>query len=158
MARLALVAPPLALMALIWCLGGRSGSAEATRALIERLLEAWWPTWLARPGPAAIATLNLLLRKSAHFLVYALLGHLDARAIGGLWGTNRGRGALAAWLAATAWAAVDEWHQSLDGTRGASAIDAALDAAGAALAVWLRTRGARAGPALDGDERADPPA
>lgn len=129
--------PPLLLMAFIFWLGTDRASAAETRSLLERLLERWWPDLLSRLAPEALITANVALRKTGHFSGYALLGLLDARALRRLRGTM-GPGVLfAAWAAATAWAAVDEFHQSFSRSRGASPGDVLLDSAGAALAIFL---------------------
>lgn len=80
---------------------------------------------------------DYVLRKAAHLAVYAVLAAL-------LW--RAGRGALSltgrtlfafAFSLAVLYAFSDEWHQSFVPGRGASALDLALDAAGA-FAACLR--------------------
>ena len=137
--------PPLLLMGLIFWLGGDVASAGQTQTLLLTVLR-----WLLLPfgthlSQDALLTINFYFRKSGHFLGYALLGILNARALRGLRGSMRGHDAGAAWAAATAWAAVDEYHQSFAGSRGAAVEDVVLDAAGAAAGIaayflWTRQR------------------
>jgi len=152
-----LLAPPLLLMGFIFWLGTDRASTDVTRGLLAQLLERLFPALYSGLSREELVTLNVVVRKAGHFTGYALLGLLDARAIGGLdargeslearsagegrRGTSRvERAALGAWAAAAGWAAVDEFHQSFSPSRGASVEDVALDAAGAALGVgiyWL---------------------
>lgn len=86
--------------------------------------------------------LHVAVRKSAHFFAYLALGALIAHAlatttritrrVGGGWQV-----ALLAWLAATAYAATDEFHQLFVPGRAAQATDVLIDSIGALLGVWL---------------------
>lgn len=97
--------------------------------------------------PAAIDTANLILRKSTHFVEYATLALLTARALAGRPPATRLLGAL---LLAVAWACGDEFRQTLTATRSGTAHDVVLDAAGAAtgvlVAAWLGARPGRDAP------------
>jgi VanZ family protein len=132
--------PPVLLMAFIYWLGTDRASAQETGSFILRTL-----SWLALPlaerlGPEGLAALNVGMRKTGHFLGYALLAFLNARALKRMtaipWGP-------AAFAGALVWAAVDEYHQSFSSSRGASAWDVLLDAFGAAAGIlihglWMR--------------------
>jgi VanZ family protein len=124
-------------MGFIFWLGTDRASAAETRSLLERFLERWSPALLHRLSPEALVTANVFIRKTGHFSGYGLLGLLNARAVRGLRGTTTQQLLLGAWLAAAAWAAVDEFHQSFSASRGASFEDVLLDSAGAALAIFL---------------------
>src|SRR5437660_2102365 len=87
-----------------------------------------------RLSPEALASLNVVLRKSAHLTGYGILSALWFRALRGERTGWSLRWALGAVAIATAVAGIDEWHQSFVPSRGASAYDVLLDAAGAALA------------------------
>jgi len=128
--------PPLLLMGFIFWMGTGRASAEHTQSLLERLLLQVWPGLARHLSPETFDLLNAAVRKAGHFLGYALLGLLDARALRGAAPVDRRRG-LAAWGAATFWAAVDEYHQSYFPSRGASVWDVCLDAAGAATGIFL---------------------
>lgn len=83
------------------------------------------------PGPADPHAVELLVRKAAHLLEYAVLGALLAWA----WpGRSRVLGPL---LVAAAYAATDELHQHLVPGRGPQPSDVLLDALGAAIGVGL---------------------
>jgi len=88
---------------------------------------------------------DTLIKKSGHVLGYGLLALSYWR--GFRWDRHR---MAHAWGLAVAYAATDELHQALVPGRHASAVDVLLfDAAGAALALWLRRWRAR--------KLADPP-
>ncbi len=70
--------------------------------------------------------------KIGHFAAYGLLASLVCRALGGGW-----RGALIALVAASAYGASDEWHQSFVPGRNSDVADWVADTLGAALAVVL---------------------
>jgi VanZ like family len=74
---------------------------------------------------------DLLLRKVAHLAEYAVLGALLARALQ----TAAATWAWIAWVAGTAYAASDEFHQHFIPGRQASLLDLAIDAVGVALGV-----------------------
>jgi len=87
--------------------------------------------------PHLVNALNVLVRKSGHFLGFAVLGALSWAALAhfpqprrlGFW----------AWALATLYAASDEWHQSLVPGRTGSLRDVVLDSVGAAAAILLVT-------------------
>lgn len=131
------VGPPLALMAFIFWLGSDRGSATETRSLLERLLSVVWPDLLHRLPAEALATANVIIRKTGHFSGYGLLGFLNARAARWLCGTSSRGALLGAWAVTATWAAVDEFHQSFSASRGATFEDVLLDSAGAATVIFL---------------------
>lgn len=124
----------------------------------DRFSDEVTASWLmATPGvaalglpPAAVDAANLILRKSAHFVEYAVLTMLAYRAFGATASRlHRHRQLLGALLLALVCAGLDEWHQATTVTRTGSARDVALDGAGAlagALAggLYLYRRSARA--------------
>jgi len=76
--------------------------------------------------------LNLLLKKLAHFIVYAVLACLFRRAL------PPGRRSWAwSWLLAVLYAISDEYHQSFVALRHPQATDVLIDACGAATALLL---------------------
>jgi VanZ family protein len=109
----------------------------------SRLLTVWLPV-VAWAGvifvlssipslSSGLGTWDLILRKAAHVVEYAMLGALLYRALG------REEVALATGIA---YAASDELHQHYVNGRHASAVDVAIDAVGVAIGmlVWLRMR------------------
>jgi VanZ family protein len=114
-----------------------------------RRLDPWLPPLLlmgvifllsAQPSlDSGLGVVDLVGRKLLHFAEYALLCFLWWRAFATV--SDPGRAALAAFLAASAYAATDELHQAFVEGRTGSPIDWAIDSAGAALAaLWLRGR------------------
>lgn len=126
----------IAMMAVTFLFGTDLFSSENTRPII---------TWIMRLlfGPGAevktIGTGEGLLRKSAHFLEYALLAWLWFRAL------RETRQYPVPWqwyaiamLATTFWASIDELQQGyLSTNRTGNPWDVVLDASGAATALLL---------------------
>lgn len=80
--------------------------------------------------------IEFFIRKAAHFGSYFLIG------LGGYMGYQQriqqtGLTMIVVWLAATGYAALDEFHQSLTGGRTPLFQDVILDASGALLAILL---------------------
>ncbi len=123
-----------------------------------RFALAWAPAvaiaalifWLsAIPGlSVTTGTEELILRKSAHFAIYAALAAACWRGLGYHRLVGRRR-IVAAWVLAVAYAISDELHQITVPTRVGSPWDVAVDAAGAAcglaalMLVLPRLRGLR---------------
>lgn len=82
--------------------------------------------------------LDLVLRKSAHLFVFAVLAMLVLRAV-----RPTGRATMAslaaAGVATVAYAAFDEWHQTFVAGRVGSPRDVAIDAVGAAIGLGIAT-------------------
>jgi VanZ family protein len=119
-------------------------SAEHTsRFLVPFLL------WLdPHISPAAIVSIHFALRKIGHLMEYAILAALLWRGLRGtLVATSKVVVALSTFLAAAAFAASDEYHQSFVPSRTASAHDVMIDCIGAFVAVLLCWTFARRNPA-----------
>jgi VanZ family protein len=103
-------------------------SADNTRSVLEKIF-LWFSPHASKH---AILTFNYIVRKSAHFTEYAILGALLFRAFraGDLvrW---RFKWALYSFLFAASWALLDELHQSFTQKRGGSIWDSLLDSSGA---------------------------
>lgn len=76
---------------------------------------------------------DTLIKKAGHMLEYAILAWLWYRALGRLHG-------WAAWGITALYAASDEFHQSFTPGRHAQIADVIIDAAGAALGLWVAWR------------------
>ena len=116
-------------------------SAEHTSRFLVPFLR-----WFAPDiSDAAIATIQLLIRKCAHLAEYAILAALLLRAFSK--SQERLLSAVAsAFILAAIYAAFDEFHQSFVPSRTASPYDVAIDTAGAlaGLAIyWSMTRPVR---------------
>ena len=117
----------------------------------DRFSDEQTATWLTRVpfltalglSPAVIDVANLILRKSAHFVEYALLAWLARRAFAR---SDAARGAWAHTLAALALAvvcaALDEGHQATSLTRSGTLKDIAINAGGAVFGAGLGAAGA----------------
>ena len=103
-------------------------SAENTRSVIEKAFLLLSP----HASKHAMASFNYVVRKSAHFVEYAVLGALLFRAFrSGDPARWRFRWAVYSFIAAMGWALLDELHQAFTRTRGASILDSLLDSSGA---------------------------
>jgi VanZ family protein len=80
-------------------------------------------------------TWDLVLKKSAHFVAYAILGILIYRVVG-----DWKRPFLTAFLFSVVYAISDEYHQTFVPSRNGSVIDVLIDALGAAFGLWLIAR------------------
>ena len=137
-------APVLVWMAFIFSLSGGRFSDQHTEAWLSRIIG---PLGIS---PDVIKVGNLIVRKCAHFVEYAILGVLTLRALRTTWPQRRdGRLLLIAVALAASWATLDELHQHAGTTsRDGRPKDIVLDAAGAlaggaaAAASRKRRRGA----------------
>jgi VanZ family protein len=103
-------------------------SAENTRSAIEKIFLTFSP----HASKHAMATFNYIVRKSAHFTEYAVLGGLLFRAFrAGDPARWRIKWAIYSFSTAAGWALLDELHQTFTRTRGGSIRDSLLDASGA---------------------------
>ena len=91
---------------------------------------------------SGLGWIDTLLRKLAHFGEYALLCALWWRALRAMLANERAL--LFAFGVASAYAATDEYHQSLVASRHGTPVDWLIDAAGAATAAVLIYRRVRA--------------
>ena len=129
------------LPALLWPLiiivnSGDYLSANHTYGMLHLLLQHY----LGLPiSNYAIDWLNVLARKSAHFLEYGLLYFLYYRAIGSLRVTLLARYVLPL-VAVLVFASADEWRQSFTRERHASPFDVVLDLSGGLAAATLLLR------------------
>ena len=129
----------LALMIMIY--GFSAGNGEESSALSAKLTD-WlmrliYPEYLsmsAEQQAGAFALLHLLVRKTAHFSEYALLGAALRQFLRTF--PFRWPGA-AAWLAATLYAVLDEWHQTFVAGRSGQLRDICIDSAGALFGICL---------------------
>lgn len=143
MIRLAYWLPPVLWMAVIAWLSTGAFSADQTGSLLLPLLR-WLLPW-ATAGQ--LDTLHALGRKAGHLTEYAILAVLWFRALVHAWPERRRAASWVALALAVATALADEWQQSRLVARTGSAVDVAIDAAGALAALAVARRGWR--PAVD---------
>src|SRR4030095_5293392 len=122
-------------------------SADNTRNIFENIF-LWFSPHASKH---AILKFNYILRKSAHFTEYAILGALLFRAFRAgnpiRWKFSW---ALYSFLLSVAWSLLDELHQSFTQKRGGSIWDSLLDSSGAlmmllAIALVNRRKGLQSG-------------
>jgi len=120
--------PVAALLGLMYYFSTDVFSADNTRSVIDKVF-LWF---VPHASKHALATLNYVVRKSAHFIEYAVLGAFLFRAFRAdapeRW---RLKWAFYSLLTAGAWALLDEFHQTLTRSRGGSLWDSLLDSSGA---------------------------
>ena len=120
-------------------------SAEHTSRYIGPFLR-WFAPDISDP---TIASVQLFVRKCGHLTEYAILAALLFRALRRNPSDFR-RAAVVAFLISAIYAALDEFHQSFVASRTGSAVDMAIDVAGAmiGLAVCFVVRQSRKRPSL----------
>lgn len=124
--------PVVAMLGLMYYFSTDVFSADNTRSVIDKIF-LWF---VPHASKHAMATLNYVVRKSAHFIEYAVLGAFLFRAFRADDPTRwRLKWAFYSFLTAGAWALLDEFHQTLTRTRGGSIWDSLLDSTGALIAV-----------------------
>ena len=79
-----------------------------------------------------VSTLNYLSRKSAHFILFALLAVFIK-----LMTVNVKRSYWVAWIGASVYGLLDEYHQIYVAGRGPSLLDAGIDSAGAGAGLFI---------------------
>jgi VanZ family protein len=113
---------------------------------LSRLASAWLPVVVWAGLIFALSSIpdlgtglggwDLVLRKAAHVVEYAVLGALLFRALSSAGQPLRnGSAGTWAWMLGAAYAASDELHQHFVPGRQASALDLAIDAVGVAVGV-----------------------
>jgi VanZ family protein len=119
---------------------------------MRRQLQLWWPAvaWMTviflfshQSRLDTGLAYDVLLKKSAHVIEYAVLAVLIQRGLTGSWLLWRPLTAGTAWILATVFAMTDEYHQSFVPGRHASGWDVALDGVGALLGlivIWALQR------------------
>ena len=129
-------APALCWMVVIFFASTDAFSAAHTSRIIEPILIWLWPHIPSQ----AIDLAHFLVRKTAHFAEYGILGILLWRAVP----EHRSNPEVADWwragmavMVATFYAASDEYHQTYIPSRGPSVRDVVIDACGAAFTVLL---------------------
>ena len=111
-------------------------SAEHTSRFLVPFLR-----WLAPDiSDAAVATIQLFIRKCAHLAEYAILAAFLLRAFRKSQ-ERLARATISAFILAAIYAAFDEFHQAFVPSRSASPYDVAIDTAGVlvGLAIYWRT-------------------
>jgi VanZ family protein len=112
-------------------------SADNTHNVFDKIFLWFSPN----ASKEAILTFNYILRKSAHFTEYAILGGLLFRAFrAGDSVRWTFKWALYSFLCSVSWALLDELHQSFTRKRGGSLWDSLLDSSGALvmlIAIWV---------------------
>ncbi len=128
--------PVIGMLALMYWFSTDALSGENTRGIIEAVL-----SWFGyHPGNKSLVKINYFVRKSAHFIEYAVLAALLFRAFRAnsayRW---RLTWAIYSLAVVVSWAVLDEWHQSFTRTRGGSIPDSLLDSSGGLFSLVIIT-------------------
>ncbi|NSW78185.1 MAG: VanZ family protein [Chthonomonadetes bacterium] len=125
------VGPMIVWMGLIFALSTELGSAAHTAGLLYRLLQRFFPDWLAQASPEELFELHYWIRKGAHFTEYFILALLAYRAFryGEAWRHWRALGFSGSF--SILYAFTDEFHQVFVSSRGPALRDVGIDALGA---------------------------
>ncbi len=132
--------PPVAWMGMVLLASSDPFSAKHTGEVLLAVL-----TWVfGHVDTHTYALVHFLIRKSAHFIEYAILSALWFRALRvGLPSLQQIRWALVGLVISLLVAILDELHQSFVPSRGSSARDVLLDFCGALFAqllIWYALR------------------
>jgi VanZ family protein len=110
----------------------------------EGLLRFWVRFWNLPVSPQVVQIANLMLRKTAHFAEFFVLGVLLSRAIWQYAPKSEGQAIGRVLLAGALYAMADEFRQAFTTSRGSSLLDAGLDFTGVmASQLWMSTRRGR---------------
>ncbi len=125
-------------MAVIFSFSAQTGteSGSLSAAIAEPLTK--WISQLkgglsAQEEAALYQQVHTFIRKAAHFTEYGILGgllYLLSRAVKIKW-------VWLAWLAGTAYAITDEWHQSFTPGRACTPVDVLIDSAGVMTGILM---------------------
>lgn len=131
----------LATAGMIFCFSAQNGAAsgQLSGGITEKVVEVVEPDYASLPEPeqqTLFDAVQFVVRKSAHFSEYALLGFL-LRLLCASYALRRG--GLVAWLCGTGYAATDELHQWFVAARSAMWQDVCLDSVGVFAGAFLAT-------------------
>jgi VanZ family protein len=126
--------PPIVWSAVILIASTDLFSGSNTAGVLQRIAMTIFGHRLA---PDTAATLNFLMRKTAHLTEYGILSALVFRALRGEQRSWSARWAIGAIVFAMCIATIDEIHQSFVPSRTGTWHDVLLDSAGAAIAQIL---------------------
>lgn len=127
-------APLVLWIVVILTLGSGPGSMAQTSRFVGPLIEFFFPG----AAPETFLAIHVLIRKAAHFVEYAILALLAARAFASLSASATWRHLILLPLALTASVAcIDEINQSFQTSRTSSSWDVFLDQAGAITALAI---------------------
>lgn len=126
---------------MIFWFSAQSGAASSqlSGGITEKVVEVVEPDYASLPEPeqqTLFDAVQFVVRKSAHFSEYALLGFL-LRLLCASYALRRG--GLVSWLCGTGYAATDELHQWFVAARSAMWQDVCLDSSGVLAGVLLAT-------------------
>lgn len=133
--------PALLWSCVIFSMSTDTFSDEHTALVLEPILRGMIPSLSAHQ----FEVIHHVIRKCAHFAEYFIFFLLLYRAVRGTRQGWRRSWGMAAFLCAAAYSLLDEFHQLLVPTRGASIYDSLLDSIAAgfafvALWLWFRSR------------------
>ena len=127
-------APLVFWIIIVFVLSSNTGSMSNTSRIIRPLLVFLFPDIT----DASIASVQIYTRKTAHFVLYFVLGFLAARAFSSFAADFlRKKWFAAALFLVVLVAAIDEANQSFLASRTGSIYDVLLDAAGGATALLI---------------------
>jgi VanZ family protein len=125
--------PVIAMLCIMYYFSTDVFSGENTKGIIGIILG-----WFTQVNWQTVSQINRVVRKSAHFIEYAILAFLLFRAFRAespiRWRT---RWAIYTLAVIVVWALLDEFHQSFTLSRGASIYDSMLDSSGGLFALGV---------------------
>lgn len=126
-------APVVIWIGVIFLLSSPEGSSVQTSRFIRPIIEFFFPN----ASPETFETVHFVIRKSAHLTEYGILAFLAVRAF--LFAGWARKSFVMALLVVLAVASLDEFNQTFEPSRTASAADVALDLVGGIFGTvaWL---------------------
>lgn len=131
-------APLIVWAGVIFYLSGSGGSSLETSRFIRPLIEFLFPS----ASPETITYIHFAVRKSAHFVVYFVLGIVASRAFA-RGDTFRKYWPLYSLAVVITIASIDEFHQSFEPERTGAVADVLLDIFGGTMAAAVYALTAR---------------
>lgn len=129
-------------MVLIFCFSAQdaTASSKTSGTVVQKLCEAFYPEFGDISGEkqaAIISSFQFIARKSAHFLIYVVLGNLSLLAVISYKGLKFSVRPLIAAAICLIYAASDEFHQYFVPGRSCELRDMCIDFSGAVTGILL---------------------
>ena len=129
-------------MVLIFCFSAQdaTASSKTSGAVVKKLCETFYPKFGDISGEkqaTIISSFQFIARKSAHFLIYVVLGNLSILAVISYKRLKFSVRPLIAAAICLFYAASDEFHQLFVPGRAGLVTDVCIDSAGALLGILL---------------------
>jgi VanZ family protein len=127
--------PPILWMAFLFPMTNDSLTVKSTSYILEPIIRWFLPD----ASNATVEMIHIAIRKTGHFMEYALLAFLLFRAFRGRSKTMKLRWILYAGGIAVGYGALDEFFQTMTPLRSGEVYDWMIDTAGVVAVLWILT-------------------